>query len=449
APTATTHKDTVLPAINVTLISTEHKEQSTGLVGFADAHALATVPETGRTWRQTGSGELLETSERVVLTVAEHTREHEHVSIPAADNAGDVVEREEEGLGIVDAAKDSWESGVADNQSEPLLNETQPTVVVASAAASDDESDDDEGGGEPTENYTATKTAGNSQTPLPPPPSLQRNAKELKDRFNYASADCAAVVLKSNREARGLKEILNTKKDQYMLNTCAARDKFVIVELCDDILIDTLVLGNYEFFSSTFKDTFVYVSDRYPPKNNTWTLLGHFQARNSRDAQVFPVADPKLWARYVKVEFRSHYGREFYCPVTVLKVYGATQMEQFRKEEEEDEFLETATLTVDAVATPGFDYPFRMPYRTELLGVDAPPATSAAKAYLKDIQELVDEYEANEDGDVDSTPTAVPIPKVPDLPWDQRGSEHTGTDQDQGDEDMEDEEEEECDGVNV
>ncbi|KAJ1933612.1 hypothetical protein EC988_009066, partial [Linderina pennispora] len=240
-------------------------------------------------------------------------------------------------------------------------------------------------------------------------------------------------------------------KDQYMLNTCAARDKFVIVELCDDILIDTLVLGNYEFFSSTFKDTMVYVSDRYPPKNNTWTLLGHFQARNSRDAQVFPVVDPKLWARYVKVEFRSHYGREFYCPVTVLKVYGATQMEQFRKEEEEEEFLETATLTVDAVATPAFDYPFRMPYRTEPLGVGALPATSAAKAYLKDIQELVDEYEANEDGEVDSAPTAVPIPKVPDLPWGQRENEHTGADQDQGDDEgIDDEDEdEECDGVNV
>ncbi|KAI8323869.1 hypothetical protein GQ54DRAFT_248523, partial [Martensiomyces pterosporus] len=179
-----------------------------------------------------------------------------------------------------------------------------------------------------------------------------------KDRFNYASADCAAVVLKSNREARGLTAILNSKKDQYMLNECSAQGKFVIVELCDDILIDTLVLGNYEFFSSTFKDTLVYVSDRYPPKNNTWTMLGHFQAHNSRDAQVFPVVDPKIWARYVKIEFVTHYGREFYCPVTVLRVYGATQMEQYRKEEEEEELLETATLTIDAlVGTQAYEYP--------------------------------------------------------------------------------------------
>ncbi|PIA19712.1 hypothetical protein COEREDRAFT_23728, partial [Coemansia reversa NRRL 1564] len=164
-----------------------------------------------------------------------------------------------------------------------------------------------------------------------------------KDRFNYASGDCAAVVLKANREARGLTAILNSKKDQYMLNECSASNKFVIVELCDDILVDTLVLGNYEFFSSTFKDVMVYVSDRYPPKNNTWTFLGHFQGFNSRDAQVFPVVDPKLWARYMKIEFATQYGREFYCPLSILKVYGATQMEQYRKEEEEEELLETAT----------------------------------------------------------------------------------------------------------
>ncbi|KAJ2817267.1 hypothetical protein GGI24_005456, partial [Coemansia furcata] len=121
-------------------------------------------------------------------------------------------------------------------------------------------------------------TASPPQPASPPPLSLQpeqlkRDPKTLKERFNYASSDCAAVVLKANREARGLTSILNSKKDMYMLNECSARSKFVIVELCDDILVDTLVMGNYEFFSSTFRDTMVYVSDRYPPKeNSTWTL---------------------------------------------------------------------------------------------------------------------------------------------------------------------------------
>ncbi|KAJ2750571.1 hypothetical protein GGI19_005031 [Coemansia pectinata] len=299
--------------------------------------------------------------------------------------------------------------------------------------------------------------------PLPasPPPlsfqpeHLKRDPKTLKERFNYASSDCAAVVLKANREARGLTSILNSKKDMYMLNECSARSKFVIVELCDDILVDTLVMGNYEFFSSTFRDTMVYVSDRYPPKeNSTWTLLGHFQAHNSRDAQVFPVIDPKIWARYLKVEFLTHYGHEFYCPLTVLKVYGATQMEQYRKEEEEDggDFMDTATLTVDVLmGTPALDYQLRFPYHKQ------PPsqlrigeAASPAKAYLRDMQGLVDGYVARDEGEPLSASTAAasaaaPMPKVPNLPWGQGNADEGDDDEDEDDVDEGDDDEEEDD----
>ncbi|KAJ1996177.1 hypothetical protein GGI25_002168 [Coemansia spiralis] len=298
-----------------------------------------------------------------------------------------------------------------------------------------------------TEEAASTHTASTSTTDV-----HHRDPKSLKNRFNYASADCAAVALKANREAKGLTAILNSKKDQYMLNECAAKDKFVIVELCDDILIDTLVLGNYEFFSSTFKDVMVSVSDRYPPKNNTWTILGHFQARNSRDAQVFPVLDPKIWTRYIKFEFKSHYGREHYCPLTVLKVYGATQMEQYRKEEEEEDFAETATLTVDALAaTPLLEYPLRFPYHRhhhhqQQLRIDGATG-SPAKAYLADMQGLVNKYEERDDGEPQLARTQPPIPKVPNLPWDRRvnsdnsNSENVGKDEDGKHEAEEDEEE--------
>ncbi|KAJ2342015.1 hypothetical protein GGH91_003662, partial [Coemansia sp. RSA 2671] len=303
---------------------------------------------------------------------------------------------------------------------------------------------------------TVQTDAASPPPPQFPPEQLRRDPKALKERFNYASSDCAAVVLKANREARGLTSILNSKKDMYMLNECSARSKFVIVELCDDILVDTIVMGNYEFFSSTFRDTMVYVSDRYPPKeNSTWTLLGHFQAHNSRDAQVFPVIDPKIWARYLKVEFLTHYGHEFYCPLTVLKVYGATQMEQYRKEEEEDggDFMDTATLTVDVMmGTPALDYQLRFPYHKK------PPsqlrigeAASPAKAYLRDMQGLVDGYVARDEGEPLSVPVAVPsapapMPKVPNLPWGQdNANESDDYEGEDGDED-EDEVEEDEDG---
>ncbi|KAK9720806.1 hypothetical protein K7432_003870 [Basidiobolus ranarum] len=159
--------------------------------------------------------------------------------------------------------------------------------------------------------------------------------KSSKERFNYASFDCAAAVLKSNSEAKGATAILNESKDQYMWNECTA-ERHVIVELCDDILIDTVALSNYEFFSSIFKDLRISVSNRYPPKDNSgWKILGEFQARNIRDVQVFHISNPLIWARYIRIDFLSHYGNEFICPVSLLRVHGTTMMEEYKREDDE------------------------------------------------------------------------------------------------------------------
>lgn len=107
--------------------------------------------------------------------------------------------------------------------------------------------------------------------------------KSLKERFNYASTDCAATVRKANKEAKGAQTILYESKDQYLLNKCSA-DKFVIINLCEQIVVDTIVMANFEFFSSTFKDFRVYASSKYPTQD--WRLLGQWQARNTRDLQV-------------------------------------------------------------------------------------------------------------------------------------------------------------------
>ncbi|ORY53176.1 hypothetical protein BCR33DRAFT_189681 [Rhizoclosmatium globosum] len=98
------------------------------------------------------------------------------------------------------------------------------------------------------------------------------------------------------------------------------------------------MLANFEYFSSTFKNFNVYVAEQYPPKagkeNDGWLLLGSFVAANVRDSQYFKVKDPLLFTRYLKLEFISYYGSEYYCPMTQLKVFGKTEMEEFREEEE-------------------------------------------------------------------------------------------------------------------
>lgn len=189
--------------------------------------------------------------------------------------------------------------------------------------------------------------------------------KTCKERFNYASFDCAATVLKTNKESKGSTSILVENKDSYMLNQCSADIKFIIVELCEDILVDTVVFANFEFFSSIFRKFRVSVSDRYPVKVEKWRELGTFEARNSREVQAFLVESPLIWARYLRVEFLTHYGNEYYCPVSLLRVHGTTMMEEFNHEmkvmreeeeleisngEEDGEGLESETQVVIADA---------------------------------------------------------------------------------------------------
>lgn len=198
-------------------------------------------------------------------------------------------------------------------------------------------------GGEPSSRWPPSQpqesaTVEEAPSEEPTTSGSKSNRKDAgttcNERFNYASFDCAATILKTNPQCKSSSSILVENKDSYMLNECAADNKFIIVELCDDILIDTIVLANFEFFSSMFRTFRVSISDRYPVKMDRWKELGIFEARNSREIQAFAVENPLIWARYLRIEFLTHYGNEYYCPVSLLRVHGTTMMEEFRSQEE-------------------------------------------------------------------------------------------------------------------
>ncbi|ORY05448.1 hypothetical protein K493DRAFT_275058 [Basidiobolus meristosporus CBS 931.73] len=178
-------------------------------------------------------------------------------------------------------------------------------------------------------------TQPTSGSPSSEPKVEKAKVKATKERINYASFDCTAAVLQANPQAKGATAILVESKDKYMWNECAT-EKFIVVELCDDILVDTVALANYEFFSSNFKDVRISVSDTYPPRASAgWKVLGEFQARNVRDIQVFQISNPFIWARFLRLDFLSHYGNEFLCPVSLLRVHGTTMIEEYRREGDE------------------------------------------------------------------------------------------------------------------
>ena len=111
-----------------------------------------------------------------------------------------------------------------------------------------------------------------------------------------------------------------------MLNPCAAQ-KFIEIEICQDILVKEVTLANFEFFSSQFKEFSVYGSSKLPAE---WVQLGKFTARNIRDRQHFTVQKPVIWTKFLRIEFFSHYGNEFYCPLTSIQVFGTSMLEEMK-----------------------------------------------------------------------------------------------------------------------
>ncbi|KAF8627443.1 hypothetical protein AX17_006257 [Amanita inopinata Kibby_2008] len=158
----------------------------------------------------------------------------------------------------------------------------------------------------------------------------------LTDRFNYANLDCSARVHTSHRSAKSPYAVLSSKRDRYMLSPCNQKSdekQFIVVELCEDIRIDTVQLANFEFFSGVFKDFSVRVAKTYTMVDEGWVDAGTYQAKNNRGIQSFhPPTSLRDFYRYIRIDFHSHYGNEYYCPVSLLRVYGLTHLEEWKWE---------------------------------------------------------------------------------------------------------------------
>jgi hypothetical protein len=132
----------------------------------------------------------------------------------------------------------------------------------------------------------------------------------LTDRFNYASQDCTARVHSSQKGIKSPYAILSSKKDRYMLSPCRTKDKYVIIELCDDVKIDTVQLANYEFFSGVFKDIRISLSDTIPADSKGWVDGGTHRAKNVRAVQVSDLS----------ISFQDRYSCNYCSLFTLWKV---------------------------------------------------------------------------------------------------------------------------------
>lgn len=168
---------------------------------------------------------------------------------------------------------------------------------------------------------TDTTISTTIATPDPPESALttKRPRKPRRPQAkNYARAECAEVVA-SNTNAWYVERMLNRDPDEYMLTACDEPIWFVI-ELCASVQPHYIEVGNLELYSSSPKDFSIYVSNDFP-NNNDWQLIGKFSADDAKTLQIFEV-EKMGYAKFLKYEMHSHYRDEYYCPISFVRVYG-------------------------------------------------------------------------------------------------------------------------------
>ncbi|XP_072919692.1 SUN domain-containing ossification factor isoform X1 [Hemitrygon akajei] len=188
------------------------------------------------------------------------------------------------------------------------------------------------------------------------------SGKKLQKNFNnYASVECGAKILAANPEAKSNSAILMENMDLYMLNPCSAKIWFVI-ELCEPIQVRQLDVANFELFSSSPKDFLVSISDRYP--TNKWVKLGTFHALDERTVQSFPLDEQmyakyvKMFIKYIKVELVSHFGSEHFCPLSLIRVFGTSMVEEYEE-------IADSQYNTERVEYLDEDYDYPLDYGTQ------------------------------------------------------------------------------------
>ena len=237
-------------------------------------------------------------------------------------------------------------NGTRDNQPERLPLEGQ---------ASDRPNTSSKGPALPhpfSTNDTPIAETQSSKLSSPSPPLVH-------NRYNYASPDCSARIHSSSPQTQHASSLLHKSRDRYMLTPCKTDEHWVIIELCDEIRIEAVEVAVWEFFSGVVRDVRVSVGgeieseegmeDEVKERDSKWEEVGSFVGKNVRGVQVivgilqhefsltspqtFTLAGPTSFHRFLRLDFPSYYGTEYYCPVSQVKVFGMNQMEAFKWEQ--------------------------------------------------------------------------------------------------------------------
>lgn len=96
----------------------------------------------------------------------------------------------------------------------------------------------------------------------------------LNSRKNFASKDSGATVLCKSQGITNPKAILSPNQEEYLiLPECKEDQQYtLIVNLSEDVAVDTIVVSNHEDFSDILSSIEFQGSIEYPPEQ--WVQLG-------------------------------------------------------------------------------------------------------------------------------------------------------------------------------
>merc|ERR1719228_3140182 len=178
-----------------------------------------------------------------------------------------------------------------------------------------------------------SESSGAASHPVSHPSPVKTNG--LKLTKNFASPDCSAKIMGANPESQGSGNVITSSRDEYFLNKCTDQAWFV-VELCESIKALKIQIANFELYSSSPNQFRVSIGNVFPGREKDWMEFGSFFYQDERSIQSFK-NEAGVVAKFAKVEILSHHGSEHYCPVSMFKVFGISEIDLITEDDPDDD----------------------------------------------------------------------------------------------------------------
>lgn len=256
----------------------------------------------------------------------------------------------------------------------------------------------------PTPAPTQISTAESPEDEAKPLGELVIKPEKLTDAdrelYNYAASFNGAKIIASNKDSKHASAALKEDKDVYYISPCAS-DKFVTIELSEEVTITSVVLGNFEFHSSGVKEFEIWGTSGHHASEDAWKRIMIGRAENSRtDYQKFTVLSPS-WVRYVQVKMIGHHEKQHFCTLSLLRVHGKDAKETLKEEMErlQAEVQEVESLLSDNEAD-------------EEVEEDATGNVSVGEHETKNVSQTADETRGGNGTDADGRGYKIPASRA-------------------------------------